>query len=192
MKKSNEEKDIIFTKNNSIIEKGNDNPNKIKEDSQENICKESNINIINSDKKEEESYNIKKDKGENVDYYDYRALYDNSILGRFSLHEKICIINKLNIIVYSKIKKELIIELNKKRFENKILLIKSRYKTDLILTKKLHSLVQEKMLRDFNFKKNLKDLRKKLMDEKIEKLKYKNLVFIMKAYGIFTGDQNVR
>ena len=192
MKKSNEEKDIIFTKNNSIIEKGNDNPNKIKEDSQKNICKESNINIINSDKKEEENYNIKNDKGENVDYYDYRALYDNSILGRFSLHEKICIINKLNIIVYSKIKKELIIELNKKRFENKILLIKSRYKTDLILTKKLHSLVQEKMLRDFNFKKNLKDLRKKLMDEKIEKLKYKNLVFIMKAYGIFTGDQNVR
>ena len=83
-------------------------------------------------------------------------------------------------------------ELQRKRLENKILIIKSRYKTALILQKKLHSLIQEKMLRDFNFKKNLKDLRKKLMDEKIEKLKYKNLVFIMKAYGIYREDKNFR
>ena len=79
-----------------------------------------------------------------------------------------------------------------KKIENKLLLLKNRYKKDLILQKKLHSIVQEKMLRDINLKKNLKDLRKKLMDEKIEKLNYKNLVFIMRAYGIYREDKNYR
>ena len=140
---------------------------------------------------EENNTNNNKEE-ENNDFYDYRVLYSDKVLGRFSLHEKISIINKLNIIVMGKIKKELIMELNRKRFENKLLLIKSRYKTALILQKRLHSLIQEKMLRDFNYKKNLKDLRKKLMDEKIEKLKYKNLVFIMKTYGIYTENKYYR
>ena len=84
------------------------------------------------------------------------------------------------------------IELKRKRLENKILLIKSKIKTNLILHKKLQSLVQQKMIRDFNFKKKLKDFRKKLMDEKIESLKYKNIVCIMKAYGIYREDKTYR
>ena len=162
-----------------------DTDNKEKEEQNKIIEENNNINnIINNDNDNKEE--------ENSDFYDYRVLYSDKVLGRFSLHEKISIINKLNIIVMGRIKKELIMELNKKRFENKLLLIKSRYKTALILQKRLHSLVQEKMLRDFNFKKNLKDLRKKLMDEKIEKLKYKNLVFIMKTYGIYQENKYYR
>ena len=162
-----------------------DTDNKEKEEQNKIIEENNNINnIINNDNDNKEE--------ENSDFYDYRVLYSDKVLGRFSLHEKISIINKLNIIVMGRIKKELIMELNKKRFENKLLLIKSRYKTALILQKRLHSLVQEKMLRDFNFKKNLKDLRKKLMDEKIEKLKYKNLVFIMKTYGIYRENKYYR
>ena len=122
----------------------------------------------------------------------YNFLKDDKILGRFSLQEKLYIINKLNVIVYNKIKQELMIELKRKRLENKILLIKSRIKTNLILHKKLQSLVQQKMIRDFNFKKKLKDFRKKLMDEKIESLKYKNIVCIMKAYGIYREDKTYR
>ena len=160
---------------------------------------EMNNNIINDTdeneytEKNNEKENLEKNECyDNNDTYDYKALCDNKILGRFSLHEKICIINKLNIIVYGKIRKELLRELKAKRFENKILLLKSRYKTALILKKKLHSLIQEKMLRDFNYKKKLKDLRKKLMDEKIENLKNKNLIFIMKAYGIYREEQFYR
>ena len=183
--------------NENKINLENNNNNEIKEKKEE---EKTNKNIIinsnnNSDnKKEEEEINKKpeEDDTQNNDVYDYRNLYSDKVLGRFSLNEKIIIINKLNIIVYGKIKKELLIELEKKKLENRILLIKSRYKTELILQKKLHSLIQEKMLRDFNFKKNLKDLRKKLMDEKIEKLKYKNLVFIMKAYGIYREDKYFR
>ncbi len=145
---------------------------------------ENNINNINN---EENKNNI-----ENNDFYGYKFIDDKNILGRFSLSEKLNIINKLNVIVYNKIKKELMIELSRKRLENKILLIKSRIKTNLILQKKLQSLIQQKMIRDFNFKKKLKDLRKKLMDEKIEKLKYKNIVCIMKAYGIYTDDKSYR
>ena len=155
-----------------------------------------NINFTNEQKEEiqnnEENNNENENNDENNDVYDYRILCSDKVLGRFSLHDKICIINKLNMIVYSRIKKELLMELKRKRFENKILLIKSRLKTDLILQKRLHSLIQEKMLRDFNFKKNLKDLRKKLMDEKIEKLKYKNLIFIMRTYGIYREDKCYR
>ena len=133
-----------------------------------------------------------KNNSENNDCNDYKFLEDKNILGRFSISEKFNIINKLNVLVYNKIKKELMIELKNKRLENKILLIKSRIKTHLILQKKLQSLVQQRMIRDFNFKKKLKDLRKKLMDEKIEKLKYKNIVCIMKAYGIFREDKSYR
>ena len=122
----------------------------------------------------------------------YNFLNNNKILGRFTPSEKLYIINKLNVIVYNKIKKELMIELQRKRLENKVLLIKSRIKTNLILQKKMQSLVQQKMIRDFNFKKKLKDLRKKLMDEKIENLKYKNIVCIMRAYGIFHEDKSYR
>ena len=160
--------------NDNLQEKNSDN--KGKQNEKNNI-------VINNN-------NIMEEK--NIDLYDYSPLYSDKVLGRFSLSEKINIINKLNIIIYGKIKKELLIELKRKRIENKLLLIKSQYKTALILQKRLHSLVQEKMLRDFNFKKNLKDLRKKLMDEKIEKLKYKNLVFIMRTYGIYREEKNYR
>ena len=172
----------------------NDNNNNIKENNNNKII----INDNDEEKNNQEDKN--KEKDDNSDNnnndshipYNYKALCDDKILGRFSLHEKICIINKLNIIVYGKIKKELLMELRAKKIENKILLIKSRYKTALILHKKLYSLIQEKMLRDFNFKKKLKDLRKKLMDEKIDNLKYKNIVCIMKSYGIFREDKSYR
>ena len=152
------------------------------------VKEENSINENNNQNNNNNNIN----NSENDDYYDYKFLDDKNILGRFSLSEKLYIINKLNVIVYNKIKKELMIELKRKRLENKILLIKSRIKTHLILQKKLQSLIQQKMIRDFNFKKKLKDLRKKLMDEKIEKLKYKNIVCIMKAYGIYTDDKSYR
>ncbi len=158
------------------------NQNNIKD----NINKIENSNSINiiEDKKE--------DNNDNNDLYNFNFLTDKNILGRFTSSEKLYIINKLNVLVYNKIKRELMIELRRKRLENKILLIKSRIKTNLILQKKMQSLIQQKMIRDFNFKKKLKDLRKKLMDEKIEKLKYKNIVCIMKAYGIFREDKSYR
>ena len=136
--------------------------------------------------------NNKENKEKNDEDDEYKYLKDNKILGRFTFSEKLYIINKLNVIVYNKIKKELMIELNRKRLENKILIIKSRIKTKLILQKKMQSLVQQKMIRDFNFKKKLKDLRKKLMDEKIDNLKYKNIVCIMKAYGIYKEEKSYR
>ena len=152
----------------------------------DNINKIENSNSINiiQDKKE--------DNNDNNDLYNFNFLTDKNILGRFTSSEKLYIINKLNVLVYNKIKRELMIELRRKRLENKILLIKSRIKTNLILQKKMQSLIQQKMIRDFSFKKKLKDLRKKLMDEKIEKLKYKNIVCIMKAYGIFREDKSYR
>ena len=152
----------------------------------DNINKIENSNSINiiEDKKE--------DNNDNNDLYNFNFLTDKNILGRFTSSEKLYIINKLNVLVYNKIKRELMIELRRKRLENKILLIKSRIKTNLILQKKMQSLIQQKMIRDFNFKKKLKDLRKKLMDEKIEKLKYKNIVCIMRAYGIYNEDKSYR
>ena len=158
------------------------------EDIKQNNIKD-NINKIENSN----SINIIEDKKEdNNDLYNFNFLTDKNILGRFTSSEKLYIINKLNVLVYNKIKRELMIELRRKRLENKILLIKSRIKTNLILQKKMQSLIQQKMIRDFNFKKKLKDLRKKLMDEKIEKLKYKNIVCIMKAYGIFREDKSYR
>lgn len=136
--------------------------------------------------------NNDENKEKNNEDDEYNFLKDNKILGRFTFSQKLYIINKLNVIVYNRIKKELMIELKRKRLENKILMIKSRIKTKLILQKKMQSLVQQKMIRDFNFKKKLKDLRKKLMDEKIEKLKYKNIVCIMRAYGIYNEDKSYR
>ena len=164
-----------------------ENDEGIKENNiKDNINKIENSNSINiiQDKKE--------DNNDNNDLYNFNFLTDKNILGRFTSSEKLYIINKLNVLVYNKIKRELMIELRRKRLENKILLIKSRIKTNLILQKKMQSLIQQKMIRDFNFKKKLKDLRKKLMDEKIEKLKYKNIVCIMKAYGIFREDKSYR
>ena len=164
-----------------------ENDEGIKENNiKDNINKIENSNSINiiEDKKE--------DNNDNNDLYNFNFLTDKNILGRFTSSEKLYIINKLNVLVYNKIKRELMIELRRKRLENKILLIKSRIKTNLILQKKMQSLIQQKMIRDFNFKKKLKDLRKKLMDEKIEKLKYKNIVCIMKAYGIFREDKSYR
>ena len=169
--------------------KNESNINSINEKKEENINKIINENTTNNNN-EENNNNI--DINDYNEYNNYSFLNDKNILGRFSLSEKLFIINKLNVIVYNKIKKELMIELQRKRLENKILLIKSRIKTNLILQKKLQSLVQQKMIRDFNFKKKLKDLRKKLMDEKIENLKYKNIVCIMKAYGIFLEDKSYR
>ena len=136
--------------------------------------------------------NNDENKEKNNEDDEYNFLKDNKILGRFTFSQKLYIINKLNVIVYNRIKKELMIELKRKRLENKILMIKSRIKTKLILQKKMQSLVQQKMIRDFNFKKKLKDLRKKLMDEKIDNLKYKNIVCIMKSYGIFREDKSYR
>ena len=164
-----------------------ENDEGIKENNiKDNINEIENSNSINiiEDKKE--------DNNDNNDLYNFNFLTDKNILGRFTSSEKLYIINKLNVLVYNKIKRELMIEKKKKRLENKILLIKSRIKTNLILQKKMQSLIQQKMIRDFNFKKKLKDLRKKLMDEKIEKLKYKNIVCIMKAYGIFREDKSYR
>ena len=158
--------------------KENENVNEIDEQNKININYTSDENNNNNEENNVEN--------------NYNFLKDDKILGRFSLQEKLYIINKLNVIVYNKIKQELMIELKRKRLENKILLIKSRIKTNLILHKKLQSLVQQKMIRDFNFKKKLKDFRKKLMDEKIESLKYKNIVCIMKAYGIYREDKTYR
>ena len=146
----------------------------------------------NTEEKDNENKIIINDDNENNEETNYKFLNDDKILGRFSPTQKLYIINKLNVIVYNRIKKELMIELKRKKLENKILLIKSRIKTNLISHKKLQSLIQQKMIRDFNFKKKLKDLRKKLMDEKIENLKYKNIVCIMKAYGIFREDKSYR
>ena len=146
----------------------------------------------NIEEKNNENKIIINDDNENNEETNYKFLNDDKILGRFSPTQKLYIINKLNVIVYNRIKKELMIELKRKKLENKILLIKSRIKTNLISHKKLQSLIQQKMIRDFNFKKKLKDLRKKLMDEKIENLKYKNIVCIMKAYGIFREDKSYR
>lgn len=146
----------------------------------------------NTEEKDNENKIIINDDNENNEETNYKFLNDDKVLGRFSPTQKLYIINKLNVIVYNRIKKELMIELKRKKLENKILMIKSRIKTNLISHKKLQSLIQQKMIRDFNFKKKLKDLRKKLMDEKIENLKYKNIVCIMKAYGIFREDKSYR
>ena len=161
--------------------------------------KQSNLNVSSDNKKE---YNEKKDENindnnDNSDvfedlFYKYSSLFNDDVLGRFPVLQKINIVNKLNIILFNKIKKELQLQLKRKQLENEILKIKSGYKDKLIKKKKLYSLIQQKMLKDYNYKRKLKDLRKKLMDERIDLLRYKNLVFITKSYGIYNGDNFFR
>ena len=161
--------------------------------------KQSNLNVSSDNKKE---YNEKNDENindnnDNSDVFEdlflkYSSLFNDDVLGRFPVLQKINIVNKLNIILFNKIKKELQLQLKRKQLENEILKIKSGYKDKLIKKKKLYSLIQQKMLKDYNYKRKLKDLRKKLMDERIDLLRYKNLVFIMKSYGIYNEDKHFR
>ena len=177
---------------------------------------ESNVFIINNNKREiekEKTYNIKENNKEKINeinnsnkvntnikdyelfediYSKYNSLFNDNILGRFSILEKINIINKLNLILFNKIKRELQLQLKRKQLENELLKLKNNFKDNLIKQKKLYSLIQQKMLRDYNLKRKLKDLRKKLMDEKISCLRNKNLVYIMKTYGIYNENKNVR
>ena len=125
-------------------------------------------------------------------YLKYNSLFNENILGRFSVLQKINIINKLNIILFNKIKKELELQLKRKQLENNLLKLKNGYKDRLIKKKKLYSLIQQKMLRDYNFKRQLKNIRKKIMDERINILRYKNLTYIMKSYGIYNEDKSFR
>ena len=133
----------------------------------------------------------------NTDKFDdifikYNTLFNDNVLGRFSVLQKINIINKLNIILFNKIKKELEYQLKRKQLENDLLKLRNGYKDRLIKKKKLYSLIQQKMLRDYNFKRQLKNLRKQLMDERINILRYKNLQYIMKNYGIYNEDKYFR
>ena len=182
---------------------------------------EGNITIINENKEKEKlnkinnnyskdnftdknninnNLNSIKDNSNNIKDYDvfddiylkYNSLFNDNILGRFSVLQKINIINKLNIILFNKIKKELQLQLKRKQLENELLKIRNSFKDKLIKKKKLYSLIQEKMLRDYNIKRKLKDLRKKLMDERISALRYKNLTYIMKSYGIYNEDKYFR
>ena len=170
--------------------------------------KESKIIIINN-KKENQNQKLKNNQSSdtnkindknitnNNDIFDdifekYNSLFNDNILGRFSILQKINIINKLNIILFNKIKKELELQLKRKQLENDLLKIRNGYKDKLIKKKKLYSLIQQKMLRDYNFKRKLKNLRKKLMDERINILRYKNLTYIMKNYGIYNEDKFFR
>ena len=170
--------------------------------------KESKIIIINNKKenqnqksKNNQSSDTNKINDKNItnnnDIFDdifekYNSLFNDNILGRFSILQKINIINKLNIILFNKIKKELELQLKRKQLENDLLKIRNGYKDKLIKKKKLYSLIQQKMLRDYNFKRKLKNLRKKLMDERINILRYKNLTYIMKNYGIYNEDKFFR
>ena len=156
----------------------------IKENSKEKINEINNSNKVNTNIKDYELFD---------DIYSkYNSLFNENILGRFSILEKINIINKLNLILFNKIKKELQLQLKRKQLENELLKLKNNFKDNLIKQKKLYSLIQQKMLRDYNLKRKLKDLRKKLMDEKISSLRNKNLVYIMKTYGIYNENKNVR
>ena len=169
---------------------------------------ESKIILINSNKTENQTLNkntinnnkdiiIENNNSNNNDIFDdifvkYNTLFNDNILGRFTVLQKINIINKLNLILFNKIKKELELQLKRKQLENQLLKLRNGYKDKLIKKKKLYSLIQQKMLRDYNFKRKLKDLRKKLMDEKINILRNKNLIYIMKSYGIYNENKYFR
>ena len=169
---------------------------------------ESKIILINSNKTENQTLNkntinnnkdiiIENNNSNNNDIFDdifvkYNTLFNDNILGRFTVLQKINIINKLNLILFNKIKKELELQLKRKQLENQLLKLRNGYKDKLIKKKKLYSLIQQKMLRDYNFKRKLKNLRKKLMDERINILRYKNLTYIMKNYGIYNEDKFFR
>ena len=169
---------------------------------------ESKIILINSNKTENQTLNkntinnnkdiiIENNNSNNNDIFDdifvkYNTLFNDNILGRFTVLQKINIINKLNLILFNKIKKELELQLKRKQLENQLLKLRNGYKDKLIKKKKLYSLIQQKMLRDYNFKRKLKDLRKKLMDDKINLLREKNLTYIMKSYGIYNENKYFR
>ena len=180
--------------NNSIIPTNiNKNQILIINNKTENI----ELNNNNGKNKINENNNNSLNNDLNFDFFDdifykYKALFNENILGRFTVFQKINIINKLNIILFNKIKKELELQLKRKQLENELLKIRNGYKDRLIQKKKLYSLIQQKMLRDYNFKRKLKDLRKKLMDEKINVLRYKNLIYIMKSYGIYNENKYFR
>ena len=174
----------VFIINNNQIEIDKEKTYNIKENSKEKINEINNSNKVNTNIKDYELFD---------DIYSkYNSLFNENILGRFSILEKINIINKLNLILFNKIKKELQLQLKRKQLENELLKLKNNFKDNLIKQKKLYSLIQQKMLRDYNLKRKLKDLRKKLMDEKISCLRNKNLVYIMKTYGIYNENKNVR
>ena len=174
----------VFIINNNKIEIDKEKNYNIKEKNKEKINEINNSNKVNTNIKDYELFD---------DIYSkYNSLFNENILGRFSILEKINIINKLNLILFNKIKRELQLQLKRKQLENELLKLKNNFKDNLIKQKKLYSLIQQKMLRDYNLKRKLKDLRKKLMDEKISCLRNKNLVYIMKTYGIYNENKNVR
>ena len=174
----------VFIINNNQIEIDKEKTYNIKDNNKEKINEINNSNKVNTNIKDYELFD---------DIYSkYNSLFNENILGRFSILEKINIINKLNLILFNKIKKELQLQLKRKQLENELLKLKNNFKDNLIKQKKLYSLIQQKMLRDYNLKRKLKDLRKKLMDEKISCLRNKNLVYIMKTYGIYNENKNVR
>ena len=122
----------------------------------------------------------------------YNLFLNKNFLGRFTPIEKFNIINKLSAIIFGKIKRDLSLILKRKKLATELLKLKNSYKDKLIQKKLLYAIIQEKMFRDFNYRKKLKDLRKKLMDEKIERLRYRNQVYIMRTYGIYRAENYSR
>ena len=153
--------------------------------------KEIKIKLTNKDKNIDNKNDDKTDLFDDI-FLKYNTLFNDDILSRFSVLQKINIINKLNLLLFNKIKKELQLQLKRKQLENQLLKIRNGYKDKLIKKKKLYSLIQQKMLRDYNFKRKLKDIRKKLMDDKINLLRDKNLTYIMKSYGIYNESKSYR
>ena len=153
--------------------------------------KEIKIKLTNKDKSIDNKKDDKTDLFDDI-FLKYNTLFNDDILSRFSVLQKINIINKLNLLLFNKIKKELQLQLKRKQLENQLLKIRNGYKDKLIKKKKLYSLIQQKMLRDYNFKRKLKDIRKKLMDDKINLLRDKNLTYIMKSYGIYNESKSYR
>ena len=153
--------------------------------------KEIKIKLTNKDKSIDNKKDDKTDLFDDI-FLKYNTLFNDDILSRFSVLQKINIINKLNLLLFNKIKKELQLQLKRKQLENQLLKIRNGYKDKLIKKKKLYSLIQQKMLRDYNFKRKLKDMRKQLMDNKINLLRDKNLTYIMKSYGIYNERKSYR
>ena len=153
--------------------------------------KEIKIKLTNKDKNIDNKNDDKTDLFDDI-FLKYNTLFNDDILSRFSVLQKINIINKLNLLLFNKIKKELQLQLKRKQLENQLLKIRNGYKDKLIKKKKLYSLIQQKMLRDYNFKRQLKDMRKQLMDNKINLLRDKNLTYIMKSYGIYNERKSYR
>ena len=164
------------------------NNNSIKSDSEP--INENEISISGNKETSNESDNTN-NSSDNL-LAQYNLLLNKNFLGRFKPLEKFNIINKLSIIIFEKIKRDLSLILKRKKFTNELLKLKNSYKDKLIQKKLLYSIIQQKMFRDFNCRKKLKDLRKKLMDEKIERLRYRNQVYIMRTYGIYRPENYSR